>query len=45
MIDWQELQAVAYDSDKGTEDYDLEKLGKDNGVKSESFNLNNTAIL
>ena len=40
-----ELQAEVYGSDTGTEEHDLEKLGKDNGGKSALFNLNNTAIL
>ena len=34
-----------YRSDKGTEEHDLEKLGKDNEWKSALFNLNDTAIL
>ena len=40
-----ELQAVASGSDKGTEEHDLQKLGKDNGGKSALLNLNDTAIL
>ena len=40
-----ELEVVAYASDKGTEEHDLEKLGKDNGGKLALFNLNDTAIL
>ena len=40
-----ELQAEVYGSDIGTEEHDLEKLGKDHGGKSALFNLNNTAIL
>ena len=40
-----ESQTEAYSSEKGTEDRDLEKLGKDNGGKSVLFNVNDTAIL
>ena len=40
-----ELQAVAYGSDKGTKEHDIDKLGKYNGGKSALFNLNDTAIL
>ena len=40
-----ESQTEAYSSDKGTEDHDLEKLGKYNGGKSVLFNISNTAIL
>ena len=40
-----ELHAVAYASDKETEEHDLEKLVKDNGGKSALFNLKDTAIL
>ena len=39
------LHAVAQGSDKGTEEHDLEKLGKDNGGKSALFNLKDTIIL
>ena len=45
LISGKELQAVAYGSDEGTEEHDLEKLVKDNRGKSVLFNLNNTAIL
>ena len=49
MIDWQyqtkNCRQVVYRSDKGTEEHDLEKLGKDNEGKSALFNLNDTAIL
>ena len=37
--------AVAYGSDKETEEHELEKLGKDNGGKSALFNLKDTATL
>ena len=37
-----ELHAVAYGSDKETEEHELEKLGKDNGGKSALFNLKDT---
>ena len=40
-----ELHAVAYGSDKKTEEHDLEKLGKDNGRTSALINLKDTAIL
>ena len=40
-----ELYAVAYGSDKKTEEHDLEKLGKDNWRKSALFNLKDTAML
>ena len=40
-----ELQAEAYVSNIGTEEDDLEKLGKNNGGKSALFNLNDKAIL
>ena len=39
-----ELRAAAYGNDKGTEEHDLEKLGKENGGKSALFNLNDTTI-
>ena len=40
-----ELQAEAYGSDKGTEEHDLEKLGKDYGRKSALFNLHDTNMV
>ena len=41
----QKLHAVAYCGDIETEEYDLEKLGRDHGGKSALFNLKDTAIL
>ena len=40
-----ELYAVADDSDKETEEHDLEKLGKDNGGISALINLNVTSAI
>ena len=38
-------KAEAYGSDKGTEEHDLEKLGKNNGGKSALFKLSDTTTL
>ena len=40
-----ELHAVAYGSDTETEEQDLEKVGKDNGGKSQLFNLKDSHFI